>query len=450
MRLACTFIRRAHLHRLPIWPQRRSLLTLAIETSCDDTSVAVLEKHKDKSTLHFHSKITSDNRAFLGIHPLVALRSHQKTLASLVKVAIESLPVQRSEIAHLGNSLIVRGKDGVQPRKKPDFVTVTRGPGMNSSLNSGLDTAKGLAVAWQVPLLGVNHMQAHALTPRLVASLDVDDGLAQQGPSFPFLSFLVSGGHTMLVHSQGLCDHRILANTIDIAIGDLMDKCAREILPKTIIDEIENVMFGPLLEKFAFPRGTEDYFYTAPATKGQEFAIKETGYDWGFTPPFSRTGLKNNSMEFTFCGIGSKVEQVMGSNPNMIDAERRVLAHETMRVAFEHLASRLIIALRDPNLQDVKTLVVSGGVAANQYLKHVLRAVLDKKGFESMEVIFPPPSLCTDNAAMIAWTGMEMWEHGLETELSVTALRKWAIDPNASDGGILGVEGWMPRSKPYE
>jgi N6-L-threonylcarbamoyladenine synthase len=138
----------------------RNLLTLAIETSCDDTSVAVLEKHHDNSaTLHFNSKITSDNRAYKGVYPIVAHESHQKTLANLVNDALRSLPPATSSAADLGNTVLVKGTQVTELKKKPDFVTATRGPGMRASLITGVDTGKGLAVAWQVPFLGVHHLQ---------------------------------------------------------------------------------------------------------------------------------------------------------------------------------------------------------------------------------------------------------------------------------------------------
>jgi N6-L-threonylcarbamoyladenine synthase len=444
MRPACLLIRRAHFLRQVSWTQRRTLLTLAIETSCDDTSVAVLEKHNNKSQLHFHSKITSDNRATQGIHPLVALESHQKNLAALVHTALESLPAQHSDNAQLGNTLLVDRGNGPVLRRKPDFVTVTRGPGMRANLNTGLETAKGLAVAWQVPLLGVNHMQAHALTPRLVSSLEAVDDSESPDPAFPFLSLLVSGGHTMLVHSRGLCDHKILAKTSDIAVGDVLDKCSRDILPKSILENGGTVMYGRLLEEFAFPSTIDDYGYNAPSTKEERIEAKDLGYGWSITPPLSRTqsGAKVNRMEYSFSGLGSAVERLMNTKPGMPDKERRVLAREAMRVAFEHLASRVLIALQDPEMELVKTVVVSGGVASNQYLKHIMRAMLDKQGLERLKLVFPPPSLCTDNAAMIAWTGMEMWEAGWRSNLDILALRKWAIDPDAEDGGILGAKGW--------
>lgn len=127
---------------------RRFLLTLAIETSCDDTSVAVLEKRSSSdgqtsAVLHFHKKITSNNTAYHGVHPLASLYSHQENLAGLVDEAILHLPPKDTSQAS-------RGSNDVLSKKLPDFISVTRGPGMRSNLFTGIDTAKGLAAAWQV------------------------------------------------------------------------------------------------------------------------------------------------------------------------------------------------------------------------------------------------------------------------------------------------------------
>lgn len=421
--------------------QTRDLMTLAIETSCDDTSVAILESCETKASLHFHSKVTSDNREHQGVHPIVSLLSHQSNLAKLIKRSLSSLPVQRAATAPLHNALLVTDDHGTQIRKKPDFITVTRGPGMKSNLGTGLDTAKGLAVAWQVPLLGVNHMQAHALTPRLVSALE---GKSNE-PKFPFLSLLVSGGHTMLVHSKSLCDHGILANTSDIAIGDLIDKCARELLPADLLRSSGDVMYGRVLEAFAFPDGIEGHNYIAHKTRAEEVETKMTEYGWGLSPPLAETkgGQKAFSMEYSFTGLGSAVKRLMVSKPDMPEIERRQLAEEVMRVTFEHLGSRLLLALQLPDLQEIDTIVVSGGVAANRYLKTILRKMLDQKGRQEMRLLFPPGELCTDNAAMIAWAGMEMWNTGWRSDMACLPLRKWSIDTSAECGGILDVDGWL-------
>lgn len=448
MKSLCFFTKRAHnTKNLSCRISRRSLLTLAIETSCDDTSVAILEKHESYSaTLHFNSKITSDNRSYGGVHPIAAHASHQKNLARLVQQALLTLPRQESVNASFENTIAIASK----LYKKPDFISVTRGPGMRASLITGIDTAKGLAVAWQVPLLGVNHMQAHALTPRMVSALNPADNMTENkhenDPAYPFLSLLVSGGHTMLVHSRELCDHEILASTTDLAVGDLVDKVARDILPASIIDSASDVMYGRVMEKFAFPDDNPTYNYRPSLTSIAQ-PPKETKYGWVINPPYLSPGpggIRTFNSEFTYSGIGSSVKRIMKQKPKMNDVERRFLAQEAMRVAFEHLASRVILNLESSELQSVKTLVVSGGVAANQYLKHILRAILDVRGHKGMRLLFPPPELCTDNAAMIAWTGLEMWEAGWRSELDILSVRKWAID-HRSDGGILGVEGWKKQ-----
>lgn len=143
----------------------------------------------------------------------------------------------------------------------------------------------------------------------------------------------------------------------------------------------------------------------------------------------------------------------------MPDHERQALGREVMKVAFEHLASRAIMALetlqeagsnnsnKSSNSNSVKTLVVSGGVASNRFLRHVLRSVLDCRGFAHIQLRFPPIELCTDNAAMIGWAAMEMYEAGWESELGIQAVRKWSLDPEAEDGGILGLGGWRERGQ---
>ncbi|KAL8996441.1 MAG: hypothetical protein Q9169_004035 [Polycauliona sp. 2 TL-2023] len=395
--------------------------------------------------LLFHDKVTADNAQYRGVHPVIALESHNKHLAPLISKALYSLP----PADHGSPSVSIRDGSHWIGKKKPDFISVTRGPGMLSSLNTGLNTAKGLAAAWQVPLVGVNHMQAHALTPRLVQALDSKD--EQTFAVFPFLTLLVSGGHTMLVDSTALTHHAILASTMDVAIGDCIDKMARHILPANVIEASSEIMYGRLLEQFAFPDGSLDQAYAAPRTREEEMSSKPSPWGWELTAPLSKTrsGSRSKEMAFSFAGLGSSVERIChGREATMTLDERRDVAREVLRVAFEHLASRVVMALRRPSevdtadTQETGTLVVSGGVASNQFLRTMLRSFLDNRGFAHVRLIFPPASLCTDNAAMIAWTGTEMYKAGYESDLSCRALRKWSIDPIAEDGGILGVEGW--------
>jgi N6-L-threonylcarbamoyladenine synthase len=426
---------------------RPGLSTLAIETSCDDTSVALLELQADdtsgttsrklRTNIVYHERITANNTAYNGIHPLIALHSHQTSLGGLVADALAKY-------------------NGA----KPTFVSATRGPGMRSNLTVGLSLAKGLALAWGVPLIGVHHMQAHALTPRLCSTLESLPDLYQGPwepttlqPSFPYLSVLASGGHTMLIKSTGLTDHQILATTNDIAIGDCIDKAARAILPSDVMKP----PYGKALEDFAFPNGPADYNYTAPATRGEELTRRPTKWDWTLGVPLAERGRR---MAFSFSGLLTSIERLMRQKAQteplepISTEERRDLARETLRVSFEHLASRILLYLEDTvgrNAEKsgldasgkIDTVVVSGGVASNRYLRHLLRAMLDARGYSHIKVAFPPPSLCTDNALMIAWAGMEMYTSGYQSTLDITPIRKWSMDQRAEDGGILGAEGWL-------
>ncbi|KAI0544870.1 glycoprotease family-domain-containing protein [Xylaria curta] len=451
---------------------RRQLVTLAIETSCDDTCVAVLEKNSaGVARLHFNEKITSDNRAFGGVHPTIAVASHTEHLAPLIQKALRTLPdaasAGSSQQGSNGKTLLV---DGCL-RLKPDFVSVTRGPGMLSNLAAGLNIAKGLAIAWDVPLLAVNHMQAHALTPQLVSALE-DTKLDQvndlesitgyggsQGPQFPFLSLLVSGGHTILARSNSPNDHTILANASNIAIGDMLDKCARMILPPEILSarEPDSSMYGPIFEEFAFPGSKEstdyDYNYTPPARRADEIKSFDSGHDWTLRPPLANKG-KAASSEYDFAGINGQVQKLMLEHPDMDVKVRRIVAQATMTLVFEHLTSRLVFALQSNQRTEeqkqgrIKTVVLSGGVASNRFLRHVVREMLDVRGYGDIEIVAPPVALCTDNAAMIAWTGMEMYENGWRSDLNVLALRKWSLDSKAEGGGILSAQGWYRAAMP--
>lgn len=209
----------------------------------------------------------------------------------------------------------------------------------------------------------------------------LDDPTQDPKPSFAFLSLLVSGGHTLLVHSNEVTDHAILATTTDIAIGDVIDKVARLVLPPNVLHEGGVIMYGRLLERFAFPGGEFDHDYRAPKSRGEEIARKESRWGWALVPPLAetRSGSKSKAMEFTFSGLGSAVKRICEAKPEMSRDERVDLAKETMRVAFEHLASRVGWALRDLQLntrsppyqerRGPQTLVVSGGVASNGFLK---------------------------------------------------------------------------------
>ncbi|KAL6868380.1 glycoprotease family protein [Trichoderma novae-zelandiae] len=514
----------------------RRLVTLAIETSCDDTAVAILSKPtagSGKTRLLFNERIASDNRAFKGINPAVTVVGHNATLAPLVEKALATLRCyEEEEEVDVNDKAKMEMGTGMGRRRTgmrvPDFVCATRGPGIMTNLSVGLNVAKGLAVAWGVPFVGVHHMQAHALTPRLVDALEssspspssssspqASSSTPSPSPSFPFLSLLVSGGHTQLILSTSLTSHAILASTADIAIGNLLDQTARVILPPALLASSPDVMYGRLLEAFAFPAATgtgtgasaaaaaADYeaFFRPARSRADEIRDVESGFGWAVPVPFKGS----RKLVYSFSSIYTHVHNIVAAanaraNNNVnndisngVDdlddriplEERRALARHTLRAAFQHLASRLVLALQDsPSLRPpsspspssespsfpspespssaasespssssaaaaaaassspIKTLVVAGGVASNRFLMHVLRTTLAARGFPDMRIVAPPVELCTDNAAMVAWAGMEMYEAGWRSELSVRSIAKWPLDPDVG-GGILGAGGWV-------
>lgn len=284
----------------------------------------------------------------------------------------------------------------------------------------------------------------------MVSALDSGD----VAPDFPFLTLLVSGGHTQLVLSRSVTGHEILATSDNIAVGNMLDHSAREVLPPSVMETAESVHYGAMLEEFAFPGSTTqegyDYGYVPPERRVDEQEIyRSAKHDWFLSPPLRQSRV----MEYNFSGLSSQV-QLAGKGLGAEDIEgRKELARATMMLAFEHLASRVVMALQEMKMKkgrknemgvperQIDALVVSGGVASNRFLMHVLKEVLKARGFGKVKLIVPPAKWCTDNAAMIAWTGMEMYEEGWESKDDVVVLKKWTVDEKQEDGGILGVRG---------
>ncbi|WBW73660.1 mitochondrial tRNA N6-threonyl-carbamoyl-adenosine (t6A) Pgp1 [Schizosaccharomyces osmophilus] len=370
-------------------PPCRNITSLAIETSCDDTSVAVVQKSSSESLpkivcLNTHRTL-SKNEKYGGIHPSVVIQEHQKNLA---KVVYETINQSRS----LGVS-------------KYDLIAVTRGPGMMGPLAIGLNFAKGLAVGLDKPLLAVHHMQAHALTVQLESRV-----------SFPFLSILVSGGHTILILSKSVVAHEILASTTDIAIGDYLDKCAKYL-------EIpwNNQMPAAALEKFAVP------------------TLNDKSIDCNPPNPMS-SGDKAHNPNFSFSGLESYARRIITSK-TWATSEKKLLAYKLQEAAFKHICQKMTKAIESLDLSKVRFLVCSGGVARNSLLKKMLKEQLislhKRELAPEMKLVYPSLELCSDNAAMIAYTGIRMFEEGYKSSLEVEPIRKWPINT------IMDVEGWM-------
>lgn len=422
---------------------QRNILTLAIESSCDDTCVAILSKEqkpgRPRAAIHFNEKITTRNTGKGGIVPLEALLSHQEHLSKLVDRSLAALPAVGPETC---SSKILHLRNG-ERRCKPDFVSVTRGPGMLGNLSVGVNTAKGLATAWQIPVVGVHHMQAHMLTSRLADAMNTDgEESTSTKPDFPFLTLLISGGHTMLVYSKGLVEHKIVATTGDNAIGDELDKCGRLILPKHIQDSLPDTGYAKYLSTYAF-EGYDFQNWPVPKSRVEELDMTVNKFGWKIPLPMVRT----RDLAFSFAGISSSVKRILEGR-SLCEEERLTLARSVLGATFDSLGSRIIVTLemlRDCGI-GISTLVVSGGVAANEFLRFHLRQTLDARKMGHVGLSFPPVGLCTDNAAMIGWAGIEMFEAGYQSDLAFQPHRVWSMDSEA-EGGILGVRGWTSTGR---
>ncbi len=340
---------------------------LGIESSCDETAAAVL----DGAGLVLAESIASQEAAhapYGGVVPEIAARAHLALLPDLV----------RGVMARAGLGFDALGG-----------VAASAGPGLIGGLIVGSQMAKGIALAHRLPYVAVNHLEAHALTARL-------PGLVEGGAPFPYLLLLVSGGHCQCVAVEGVGRHVRLGGTVDDAAGEAFDKVAKLLglgWPG-----------GPALEKLA-ARGD-------PAR-----------YD------FPRPMLGRAGCDFSFSGLKTAVAQAVarlgeGALPAQVAAD--VAASFQCAVA-EVLADRAAhaMAMMRARSPEARLLVVAGGVAANGAVRAALREAAERVGFS---LLAPPVRLCTDNAVMVAWTGIERLRLGLEDALDFSPRPRWPLE----------------------
>lgn len=350
------------------------------------------------------------------------------------------------------------GEQGIQA---VDIIAVTRGPGLAHSLGVGLNAAKTLAAALNKPLIGVHHMEAHALTARLTTRepdhpndqyvKDSESGVpigSNPYPSFPFLTLLVSGGHTLLLVAHSVDRYTTLATTVDDSIGEAFDKTAREL----DIPWLPGRAGGPGASLEEFAKGSTD-----PRRYLERLPI-----------PLSLRSSKSE-MKFSFAGLKSAVTRIVNqekaASPSgeMDESRRQDLAAGFQHCAVTHLCQKVEQALVDCHEKgmDISSLVISGGVGRNATLRSRMDEVCgwfecrgaiatDKmsskekkrlkrastnatpkealKAVRPVRVICPPPKLCTDNAVMIAWTGLERYQQGLVDPYDIDIVPKWPLD----------------------
>ena len=340
-------------------------IILGLESSCDDTAAALVTT--DRRILA--QAVVSQNdahRPFGGVVPEIAARAHVQILPGLIRSVLDEGKVAIGDI---------------------DAVAATAGPGLIGGVMVALLTAKGIALSADKPLIAVNHLEGHALSPRLVDP-DLD---------FPYLLLLVSGGHCQLLEVLGASEYRRLATTIDDAAGEAFDKAAKLLgLPYP---------GGPAVEQLA--------------RMGDPAAV-----------PLPRPLVGSGEPHFSFAGLKSAVQRAVASG----DHSPADIAASFQQAVVDCLVDRTRLALKR---SDALALVVAGGVAANGAIRSALRRLAIDNG-RAFSV--PPGWLCTDNAAMIAWAGAERYERGMVDDLDAPARARWPLDPDAEKVRGAGVK----------
>lgn len=351
-----------------------AITILGIESSCDDTAAAVVRLSDDgsaeilSSVVHGQTELHAD---FGGIVPELAARAHAEKLDICAE-----------------NALLESGLS----LNKLDAIAVTAGPGLIGGVLSGVMFAKGLAVGSGLPIIGINHLAGHALTPRLT------DGLA-----FPYLMLLVSGGHCQFVIVKNADEYRRLGGTIDDAPGEAFDKTAKLLgLPQP---------GGPSVEKEAALGDARRFIFPRPM-------LNRGGCDMSFS------GLKT--------ALRRERDRLVAEKGGLTVADRRDLCAGFQAAVCDVLAEKSRRAMR-AFVEDLKpnqpAFCVAGGVAANTAVRNALLSVCDELGFTFSA---PPLALCTDNAAMIAWVGIERYRAGQFDDLTMAARPRWPLDQHSA------------------
>jgi len=348
----------------------KAFTVLGLETSCDETAVAVVRGRPpgpgEILSNVVHSQVR-EHRPYGGVVPEIAARAHVEILDDLVAMALDQ--------AGLGLGSV-------------DAIAATAGPGLIGGVMIGLTTAKALALAADRPLVAINHLEAHALTARLTG-----------GVGFPFLLLLISGGHCQLLAVEGVGRFRLYGTTIDDAIGEAFDKTAK------------------LLE-LGYPGG--------PALE----TLARQGNPKRF--PLPRPMLGRDGCDFSLSGLKTAVRQLVRAESLDVPARADVAAGFQAAVA-DILVDRTRAAMLRyrTEIEGGRTLVLAGGVAANRAIRSALAALCSEQDFS---LTVPPTDLCTDNAAMVAWAGVERCALGLFDDLSTAPRARWPLEETASAG----------------
>ena len=344
---------------MPMIREHKELITLGIETSCDDTALAVMKGRNDvlssviSSQIEYHSE-------YGGVVPELASRMHQEMIIPLLEEV-------------LGSSGII------DPAEEIDLIAVTAGPGLMGSLLVGVMTAKALSQAWKKPVIGVNHLEGH-----IYANIAANIALSP-----PFISAIVSGGHTEIVFVRNFGEYELLGSTRDDAAGEAYDKIAKMMglgYPG-----------GPIIDRLASLGDPESY---------------------ALPTPLSSTG----KVEFSFSGLKTAAANIIRN----LEKTETSLKKEDICASFQKavigsLSCKIKLAIETTG---VKKLTLSGGVAANSGLRRRLKEMAE---YENWELFLPPLNMCTDNAVMIASAGTDAFLRGNRSDLSLSPDPSWEI-----------------------
>ena len=342
-------------------------IVLGIESSCDETAAALVTEDRRILAQAIASQ-DEEHAPYGGVVPEIAARAHAERLTPLIARVLDEAGVSLGECS---------------------AIAATAGPGLIGGVMVGLVTAKALAMASDCPLLAINHLEGHALSPRLA-----DPELA-----FPYALLLVSGGHCQLLRVDGVGRYRRFATTIDDALGEAFDKTAK-------------------ILKLGFPGGPA---VERLAAQGHPGTVRLPRPLFGSADP-----------NFSFAGLKSAVLRAHDSGTHAAAD----IAASFQQAAIDCLLDRAALALE--KMDEVTALVVAGGVAANAQVRAALEQLAASRG---LRFVAPPLALCTDNAAMIAWAGLERLATGAGGDpLDIAAMPRWPLDPSAEPVRGAGVK----------
>ena len=343
---------------------KKNLTFLGIETSCDETAASVVALKKDGTGQILSNIVSSqvkEHKEFGGVVPEIAARAHIEKIEFIIKMAIKK------------SGLKIQDLDG---------ISATAGPGLIVCLNVGLNIGKAIAGSLKKPFVAVNHLEGHALSPKINKKI-----------KFPYLLLLISGGHTQFLEVRGVNNYLRLGTTIDDALGEAFDKTAK----------LLGIEFpgGPTIEKWA-KKGDENYFI------------------------LPKPILKKGGCNLSFAGLKTAVLIKSKTLTNM--KEKYHLAASFQDTVNQILYEKTKVAMDEFRKNKKNTFVIAGGVASNLSIRKNLIKLSEEKNFTP---IFPPNNLCSDNAAMIAWAGIERYKLNLTDNLKFLSRARWPLDESA-------------------